>query len=74
MINFKRGYQSRNNLAKNENGVLLADSHNILSRWRKYYRLLNMHKVSDVRQIEIHAVEPLVLALVVLGMKLLLHS
>jgi hypothetical protein len=27
---FKRGYQPRNNLVKDENGDLLADSHNIL--------------------------------------------
>jgi hypothetical protein len=26
---FKMGYQPRSNLVKNENGVLLADSHNI---------------------------------------------
>jgi hypothetical protein len=31
---FQRGYQPRNNLLKDENGVLLADSHNILNRWR----------------------------------------
>jgi hypothetical protein len=29
---FKRGYQLRNNLVKDENGDLLADSHNILNR------------------------------------------
>jgi hypothetical protein len=27
---FKRGYQPRNNVVKNKNGNLLADSHNIL--------------------------------------------
>jgi hypothetical protein len=46
---FKRGYQSRNNLVKDENGDLLADSHNILNRWKKHFQLLNMHNVSDVR-------------------------
>jgi hypothetical protein len=30
--NFKRGYQPRSNLVKDENGDLLADSHNILNR------------------------------------------
>jgi hypothetical protein len=40
---------------------LLADSHNILNRWKKYFsQLLNVHRVSDVRQIEIHTAEPLV--------------
>jgi hypothetical protein len=29
---FKRGYQPRNNLVKDENGDLFADSHNILNR------------------------------------------
>jgi hypothetical protein len=31
---FKRGYQPRGNLVKDENGDLLADSHNILNRWK----------------------------------------
>jgi hypothetical protein len=40
---------------KDENGDLLADPHNILDRWKKYFsQLLNVHRVSDVRQIEIH--------------------
>jgi hypothetical protein len=34
---FKRGYQSRNNLVKDENGDLLADSHNILNRWKNTF-------------------------------------
>jgi hypothetical protein len=31
---FKRGYQPRNNLVKDENGDLLPDCHNILNRWK----------------------------------------
>jgi hypothetical protein len=49
---FKRGYQPRNNFMKTENGDLLADSENILNRWKNYYtyfQLLNVHSVSDVR-------------------------
>jgi hypothetical protein len=43
------------------NGDLLADSHNILNRWKNYLsQLLNVHNVSDVRQIEVHTAEPLV--------------
>jgi hypothetical protein len=58
---FKRGYQPRNNLVKDENGDLLANSHNILNRWMKYFsRLLNVRNVSDVKQIEVHMAEPLV--------------
>jgi hypothetical protein len=52
---FKRGYQPRNNSVKDENGNLLKDSHNILNRWKNYFsQLLNVHIVSDVRQIEVH--------------------
>jgi hypothetical protein len=58
---FKRGYQLRSNLVKDENGDLLADSHNILNRWKNYFaQLLNVHRASAVRQIEIHTAEPLV--------------
>jgi hypothetical protein len=58
---FKRGYQPRNNLMKDENGDMLADSHNILNRWKNYFsQLLNAHNVSDVRQIVLHTAEPLV--------------
>jgi hypothetical protein len=58
---FKRGYQPKKNLVKNENGDLLADSHNILNRWKNYFsQLLNEHNVSKVRQIEVHMAEPLV--------------
>jgi hypothetical protein len=34
---FKRGYRPRNNLVKDENGDQLADSHNILIRWKNYF-------------------------------------
>jgi hypothetical protein len=58
---FKRGYEPGNNLLKDENGDLLADSHNILNMWKNYFsQLLNVHNVSDVRQIEVHMAEPLV--------------
>jgi hypothetical protein len=46
---------------KDKNGDLLADSHNILNRWKNYFsQLLNVHNVSDVRLIEVHMAEPLV--------------
>jgi hypothetical protein len=58
---FKRGYQLRNKLVKDENGDVLADSHNILNRWKNYFsHLLNVHNVSHIRQIEAHTAEPLV--------------
>jgi hypothetical protein len=45
---------------KDENGDMPADFHNILNRWKNYSQLLNVHNVSDVRQIEVHTAEPLV--------------
>jgi hypothetical protein len=41
---------------KDENGGLL-----ILNRWKNYFsQLLNVHNVSDVREIEVYMPEPLV--------------
>jgi hypothetical protein len=46
---------------KDENGDLLADSHNILNRRKNdFYQLLNAQRVSVVSQIGIHKTEPLV--------------
>jgi hypothetical protein len=45
---------------KDENGDLLADSHNILNRKNYFFHLLNVKRVSNVRQIEIHRSELLV--------------
>jgi hypothetical protein len=54
-------YQPINDLVKDGNGDPIKDSHNILNSWKNYFsHLLKVHKDSDVRQIEIHTVEPLV--------------
>jgi hypothetical protein len=46
---FKRGYHPRSNSVKDENGDLLADSHNILNRWKNYFsQLLNVYRASDI--------------------------
>jgi hypothetical protein len=46
---------------KDENGDMLVDSHNILNRRKNYFsQLLNVHNVSDVKQIEVYMAEPLV--------------
>jgi hypothetical protein len=34
---FKRGYQTRSNLVKDENGDLLGNSNNIVNRWKCYF-------------------------------------
>jgi len=58
---FKKGYQPRCNIVKDEKGDLVAESHGIVSRWRKYFsQLFNVHGVKDVGQTEIHTNEPLV--------------
>jgi hypothetical protein len=43
---------------KDENCDLIADSHKILSRGKEL--LLSVHRVSNVRQIEIHTTESLI--------------
>jgi len=61
MSDFKKGYQPRINIVKDENGDLITDSHSILSRWRNHFlQLLIVPGVNDVRQTEIHTAEPLV--------------
>jgi hypothetical protein len=70
---FQEGYQPKTILGKYENTDLLADSCNILKRWKNYFcQLLNLHGIHDVRQTEIHTADSLVLNLLVSRMKLLL--
>jgi hypothetical protein len=58
---FKKGYQHRSILVKDENGVMLADFNTILNRWKSYLsHILHVQNMNDIRQIEIHTVEPLV--------------
>ena len=57
---FKRGYQPRTNIGKDEKGDLVTDCYNILARWRNnFFQLFITYGVSDVRQREIHRAEPL---------------
>jgi hypothetical protein len=58
---FRKGYQPRTTILKDEKGDVFADSHSIMTRWRNYFsQLLNVHGVNDVGQVEIHTAEPLV--------------
>jgi hypothetical protein len=58
---FKKGYQPRTNLVKDERGDLLADPHKMLNRWKNYFcQLLNVHGSGGVRQTEMHTAEPFV--------------
>jgi hypothetical protein len=48
-------------ILKCDKGDLVADSHSISARWRKYfYQLLNVNGFDEVRQAEMHTAEPLV--------------
>ena len=52
---FKKGYQPRTNIVKDEKGDLVAESKSIMVRWRKHFsQLFNVHGVNYVRQTEIH--------------------
>jgi hypothetical protein len=52
---FKKGYQLRTNLVRDDNCDLLAHSHSILNRWKNdFSQQLKVYRASDVRQIEIH--------------------
>ena len=58
---FKKGYQPRCNIVKDEKGDLVADSHSIVARWRNYFsQLFSVDAVKDVGQADIHTAEPLV--------------
>ena len=62
---FKKGYQPRCNIVKDEKGELVADTHSNVVRWRNYFsQLFNVHGVKDVGQAEIHTAEPLVKLLI----------
>jgi hypothetical protein len=62
---FNRGYQPRSNLVKDENGDLLENY---------FSQILNVHRVSDVRQLEIHTAELLVPGPSRFELKLLLQN
>jgi hypothetical protein len=58
---FKKGYQPRTNLVKDERGDILADPHNILNRWKNYFcQLLKVQGAGGVRHTEMHTAEPFV--------------
>jgi len=58
---FKKGYQPKCNIVKDEKFYLVADSHSIVARWRNCFsQLFNVHGVKVVGQAEIHTAEPLV--------------
>ena len=45
---FKKVYQPRTNIVKDEKGDLVVDSHSILARWRKHFsQLMNIRGLSQ---------------------------
>ena len=47
---FKKGYQPRTIILKDEKGDLVAHSRSIMTRWKNYFsQLLNVHGDKDVR-------------------------
>jgi hypothetical protein len=57
---FRKGYQPRNIIVKDEKGDVVADFHSIKARWRNsFFQLLNVHGVNDGGQVEICTAEPL---------------
>jgi hypothetical protein len=58
---FKKGYQTRINIIKDENGNMFTDPQSVLNRWKNFFnQVLNVLGVHDVRQMDIHMAEPLV--------------
>jgi hypothetical protein len=58
---FKKGYQPKTNLVKDEMGDLLGDTQKILTRWKNYFcQLLNVQWPGSMRQTEIHIAESFV--------------
>ena len=53
---FKKCYQPRTNIVKDETGNLVMGSYSILARWRdRFSQQLNVDGVHDVRQTETHS-------------------
>jgi len=53
-------YEPRNNIVKNKNGDLVADSHSILALCRKHFsKFWTVYGANDVRQAEIHTADPI---------------
>jgi len=59
---FKKCYQPRTNVIKDENGDLVKDSYRIFARRKNNFsQPFNVHGVNEVKQREIQTAEPLLL-------------
>jgi hypothetical protein len=58
---FKKGFQPKTNVARDESGDPLTDSRSVLNKWKNNFRqLFNVHGVNDVTQTEMHTAEPFI--------------
>jgi hypothetical protein len=58
---FKKGYQPRTQLVKDERGRPTCDPEKILNRWKNFFRQpLHVHRAGGVRQTEMHTAEAFV--------------
>ena len=58
---FKKGYQPRTNIIKDETGDLVTGYYSILVRWRDFFsQLLKVQGVNYIKHTDIHTAEPLV--------------
>jgi hypothetical protein len=72
---FKKGYQPRNNLEKDEKGDLLADPHTIVNRWMNYFcQLLNVQRMGVLGRQKYRQQSHLCQSLAPLRLRLLLES
>jgi hypothetical protein len=55
---------------KDDSGDLLADSHNILNRWKNHFsQLLKVNNLSDIRQTEVHTISHLEVEIAIAKLK-----
>ena len=72
---FKKGYQARVNVIKNENAEFLSDSNSILNRWENYFsQLLNVHEGNDVGDIQMQTAGPLIPEPTLLGVEVAIEK
>jgi hypothetical protein len=51
---FKKSYQLRTNIVKNEKGDMITHSYSIISRWKNYFsQLLNVYGVPELSASEV---------------------
>jgi hypothetical protein len=61
IYNLKKVYQPRTNIVKDEKCDLVTDFHSILASGRNHFsQLLNIHRINDITNTELHTAKPIV--------------